>query len=99
MVRFSRRSHLLLPDDRRSEEHTSELQSRSDLVCRLLLEKKKNTLLLMDFGALWRTVSTARFSDSLPMQIITDLLCRAKFCCTCCFTLAPRVIPMCGNGQ
>src|SRR5438132_6565551 len=33
------------PDDRdhavRSEEHTSELQSHSDLVCRLLLEKKK----------------------------------------------------------
>src|SRR2546428_8808949 len=32
------------PPDRhvhRSEEHTSELQSRSDLVCRLLLEKKK----------------------------------------------------------
>src|SRR2546428_7804070 len=28
--------------ERRSEEHTSELQSRSDLVCRLLLEKKKN---------------------------------------------------------
>src|SRR5256712_10393985 len=27
--------------DNRSEEHTSELQSRSDLVCRLLLEKKK----------------------------------------------------------
>src|SRR5438067_11617228 len=27
----------------RSEEHTSELQSRFDLVCRLLLEKKKNT--------------------------------------------------------
>src|SRR5207249_6215213 len=26
----------------RSEEHTSELQSRFDLVCRLLLEKKKN---------------------------------------------------------
>src|SRR5690349_22282466 len=31
---------LLLPEDR-SEEHTSELQSRRDLVCRLLLEKKK----------------------------------------------------------
>src|SRR6266576_3805397 len=28
----------------RSEEHTSELQSRRDLVCRLLLEKKKNRL-------------------------------------------------------
>src|SRR2546421_973528 len=40
--------HLPLPDNSmdlveeiRSEEHTSELQSRSDLVCRLLLEKKK----------------------------------------------------------
>src|SRR5690349_22179903 len=34
----------------RSEEHTSELQSRRDLVCRLLLEKKKvhRTLLLDD---------------------------------------------------
>src|SRR3712207_7794047 len=30
----------------RSEEHTSELQSRQYLVCRLLLEKKKNTYLL-----------------------------------------------------
>src|SRR5260221_10859670 len=29
------------PPTRRSEEHTSELQSHSDLVCRLLLEKKK----------------------------------------------------------
>src|SRR5206468_7537858 len=28
---------------KRSEEHTSELQSRSDLVCRLLLEKKKKS--------------------------------------------------------
>src|SRR5690349_24181961 len=28
----------------RSEEHTSELQSRRDLVCRLLLEKKKKTI-------------------------------------------------------
>src|SRR5690606_40604521 len=30
-------------DGLRSEEHTSELQSRENLVCRLLLEKKKNT--------------------------------------------------------
>src|SRR2546430_9708374 len=29
---------------RRSEEHTSELQSQSNLVCRLLLEKKKKTI-------------------------------------------------------
>src|SRR5690349_22033639 len=31
-------------DDVRSEEHTSELQSRRDLVCRLLLEKKKKEM-------------------------------------------------------
>src|SRR2546427_3561526 len=30
--------------DVRSEEHTSELQSQSNLVCRLLLEKKKNKI-------------------------------------------------------
>src|SRR2546427_8202828 len=29
------------PEDERSEEHTSELQSQSNLVCRLLLERKK----------------------------------------------------------
>src|SRR5688572_32025242 len=36
--------HLCLTDEAevRSEEHTSELQSQSNLVCRLLLEKKKN---------------------------------------------------------
>src|SRR5438445_4374346 len=33
----------LVEKDERSEEHTSELQSRQYLVCRLLLEKKKNT--------------------------------------------------------
>src|SRR5206468_11145256 len=33
--------HLVDHHQVRSEEHTSELQSRSDLVCRLLLEKKK----------------------------------------------------------
>src|SRR5688572_32723306 len=32
---------IALGADRRSEEHTSELQSQSNLVCRLLLEKKK----------------------------------------------------------
>src|SRR5260221_9693863 len=33
-----------LPGQGRSEEHTSELQSHSDLVCRLLLEKKKREI-------------------------------------------------------
>src|SRR2546430_6020897 len=45
------RRHLLgevsrdLGGDPRSEEHTSELQSQSNLVCRLLLEKKKTNML------------------------------------------------------
>src|SRR2546427_3573820 len=39
LVTFSHRSVRC-----RSEEHTSELQSQSNLVCRLLLEKKKKTL-------------------------------------------------------
>src|SRR5256886_12369709 len=33
------------PDRRRSEEHTSELQSQSNIVCRLLLEKKRLSIL------------------------------------------------------
>ena len=37
---FLRRTCLILPNRIRSEEHTSELQSHSDSVCRLLLEKK-----------------------------------------------------------
>src|SRR5271165_2319116 len=35
-----------LGDAERSEEHTSELQSRENIVCRLLLEKKKQTKLV-----------------------------------------------------
>src|SRR3712207_8701783 len=35
---------VLVADEARSEEHTSELQSRQYLVCRLLLEKKKHAL-------------------------------------------------------
>src|SRR5947207_4452850 len=35
---------------RRSEEHTSELQSHSDLVCRLLLEKKTNDMIKSNDG-------------------------------------------------
>src|SRR5207247_2905331 len=38
------------PRGDRSEEHTSELQSRVELVCRLLLEKKRNLILLLVDG-------------------------------------------------
>src|SRR5207247_6653212 len=39
---------LVVKADVRSEEHTSELQSRVDLVCRLLLEKKKKHTKLLN---------------------------------------------------
>src|SRR5438105_11314811 len=48
---------------RRSEEHTSELQSRVDLVCRLLLEKKKT------FG---RSRETRRARE--PVDVLLDLV-------------------------
>src|SRR2546427_4613781 len=42
--------------EERSEEHTSELQSQSNLVCRLLLEKKKNCTKLTETssGGQWK---------------------------------------------
>src|SRR5688572_32155195 len=40
-----------VPCRSRSEEHTSELQSQSNLVCRLLLEKKKYKVTQQDVGA------------------------------------------------
>src|SRR5690349_23404171 len=40
-------AYAYIHDKYRSEEHTSELQSRRDLVCRLLLEKKKKKDLLL----------------------------------------------------
>src|SRR2546427_5948072 len=43
--RPSERQRVTIPAGKvRSEEHTSELQSQSNLVCRLLLEKKKKTI-------------------------------------------------------
>src|SRR6266511_3298280 len=46
--------------DRRSEEHTSELQSRENLVCRLLLEKKKISDLL-------------KLTLSTPLGVVTSI--------------------------
>src|SRR2546430_7048452 len=42
---FIRRTLTSAPVKVRSEEHTSELQSQSNLVCRLLLEKKKKNIM------------------------------------------------------
>src|SRR2546429_4350704 len=58
-------THLLYEDLRRSEEHTSELQSRLHLVCRLLLEKKKTELTATEAYLLH---SQSLFSRSLVLQ-------------------------------
>src|SRR5438034_7150056 len=47
----------------RSEEHTSELQSHSELVCRLLLEKKKQSVALALFD---------ESTDSLVLRLMAD---------------------------
>src|SRR2546430_7601003 len=49
-------ARVMLEQEQRSEEHTSELQSQSNLVCRLLLEKKNNTLLRISAGRTNRAV-------------------------------------------
>src|SRR2546430_11174170 len=46
--RRGRKSRGVQLGERRSEEHTSELQSQSNLVCRLLLEKKKKNQICLD---------------------------------------------------
>src|SRR5256885_10613795 len=43
-------------EDARSEEHTSELQSPCNLVCRLLLEKKKQNQIRQQAAATWAQV-------------------------------------------
>src|SRR2546430_4609253 len=60
----------------RSEEHTSELQSQSNLVCRLLLEKKKKKPIRS-----WRTSEALRRSPYPPygqtpaISVYIDLFC------------------------
>src|SRR5215204_1766626 len=66
----------------RSEEHTSELQSHSDLVCRLLLEKKKkrctpsvffNTLTFFFFNDTATTeIYTLSLHDALPISLVPE---------------------------
>src|SRR2546427_5215444 len=54
--------------DNRSEEHTSELQSQSNLVCRLLLEKKKNQAELQSKSKLASFFLSARTQHSQPVR-------------------------------
>src|SRR5688572_32696311 len=52
--------------EERSEEHTSELQSQSNLVCRLLLEKKKTRISLDFFLASTRSSFPATAAQASP---------------------------------
>src|SRR5256885_13087803 len=58
------------PELVRSEEHTSELQSPCNLVCRLLLEKKKTARTTLHYPTFLSTspLSTARVLPYLPQQ-------------------------------
>src|SRR5688572_32098157 len=51
------------PARSRSEEHTSELQSQSNLVCRLLLEKKKPKKIRRSSG------QTSKATGNIPLQL------------------------------
>src|SRR5688572_31597559 len=55
-------------DRRRSEEHTSELQSQSNLVCRLLLEKKKPNL--VTYSTLSSSVTSISPNSSTPPSAV-----------------------------
>src|SRR2546430_7910554 len=54
----------------RSEEHTSELQSQSNLVCRLLLEKKKN--LPTQVSTCIVNTSNTLHREAAPLQLLHD---------------------------
>src|SRR5215213_4012736 len=52
----------------RSEEHTSELQSLTNLVCRLLLEKKKNKI---------KVIASVKKMEATKQPAVTTAACRA----------------------
>src|SRR2546427_7068530 len=64
------RAQLDMPE-RRSEEHTSELQSQSNLVCRLLLEKKKKKTLFIKI----MSVLTSAMTYAWPLSLLDIFHC------------------------
>src|SRR5256886_12295216 len=77
----------------RSEEHTSELQSQSNLVCRLLLEKKKKYDIYHSLGQQLAALCLSLHRDDCPDQTAKqehyhDFL---PISCTCSFTLSTHI--------
>src|SRR2546422_1623659 len=58
--------------DGRSEEHTSELQSRLHLVCRLLLEKKKKTQTYQTYVRRYTRQHVATYPHRRPIHATTE---------------------------
>src|SRR2546429_2718358 len=73
----------------RSEEHTSELQSRLHLVCRLLLEKKKKTITT-------RTACSHRFRSASQLALSSP---RRTAGTTCAQSSVSTVMSHCGHDQ
>src|SRR5204863_2528081 len=69
-----------------SEEHTSELQSRRDLVCRLLLEKKKQPARMTPPEILWNVDASVHLGPSHQLSRPT-LRSTPKACVRLCFLL------------
>src|SRR5579859_1519120 len=66
--------------DRRSEEHTSELQSQSNLVCRLLLEKKINLSIFFFNDTATTEIYTLSLHDALPILEPVEDPARSRRC-------------------
>src|SRR5712691_1051537 len=73
------------PRRSRSEEHTSELQSQSNLVCRLLLEKKKHNTTTLGPRRKKGTGTLSRFSPSPDPARVFSLRDGLTAACSCSF--------------
>src|SRR2546429_4329008 len=84
-----RHTHCVLASlRRRSEEHTSELQSRLHLVCRLLLEKKKNiSYIARGYRELSALISplylVGGLAESSPVRIFRLYISQQSVCALC----------------
>src|SRR5207249_11711689 len=67
----------------RSEEHTSELQSRFDLVCRLLLEKKKTQIMPLARSLRTPFSTTSHLSCPLIIRLFVAFIPYSNLHCSC----------------
>src|SRR5256886_6395392 len=75
----------------RSEEHTSELQSQSNLVCRLLLEKKKRTDQYRNIFASRYSPHRSSRSSRHTSRYRRRFVCVSRLPCTCTHALLARL--------